>query len=290
MHQLIATLLDEAPVLTDGAWGTEMQQVGLGSGDCPYEWNLTQPARVEAVARSYVEAGSRVILTNTFGSNRIILERHGLGSQAVEISRVGAEISVRAAVGRAAVFASLGPCGKSLLMEEVSEDELLEVFGEQAQALAEGGADAIVVETMSDPAEAVLAVKAAAETGLPVVGCLVYDCGKEMDRTMMGTTPEQAVAQLEAAGADVIGANCGQGIEGFVPICRRYREATELPLWMKANAGLPELAGGNVTYATGVADFVGHVPALIEAGAAFIGGCCGTSPEFIQAVNESLGR
>lgn len=171
---------------------------------------------------------------------------------------------------------------------EVSAGELQAAFEEQAVALAQGGADALVVETMSDLEEAKLAVAAARTTGLPVVVCMVFDSGKNLDRTMMGTTPEQAAQALSDAGADVIGANCGQGIAGFLPICQRLRAATDRPLWMKPNAGLPQLVEGRAVYAGTPEDFARQVPALIAAGANFIGGCCGTSPDFVSAINRQL--
>ena len=167
MHPLIQHLVSQGPVLTDGAWGTEFQARGLEAGECPDRWNLTHPDRVEEVARAYVEAGSQVILTNTFRANRLALERHGLAEHFKDINRKGVEISRRAAAGRARVFASLGPSGKLLMMGEVTEDELLAAFSEQTQALAEGGAEALVFETMSDLAEAKVCVQAARGTGLP---------------------------------------------------------------------------------------------------------------------------
>ena len=140
-------------------------------------------------------------------------------------------------------------------------------FAEQAQAIADAGADGIVIETMSDPAEAALAVAAAHETGLPVVACMTFDSGAKQDRTMMGTTPEQAAEQLAAAGADVIGSNCGQGIAGMVEVCRRLHAATDRPIWIKANAGLPEIVDGQTVYRQTPAEFAAYVPQLLEAGA-----------------------
>ena len=288
MKKLIHELLSDAPVLTDGAWGTEMQARGLQPGDCPDDWNLSHPEHVEEVARAYVEAGSQVILTNTFGANRIMLDRHGLAAKAQEINRAGVEISRRASAGRARVFASMGPCGKMLFAGEVREEEVTHAFEEQARALAEAGGDAIVVETMSDPGEAKLAVAAAAATGLPVLACMTFDSGREHDRTMMGTTPEEAAAALSAAGVDVVGANCGQGAEAYITICKRLRAATDLPLWMKPNAGLPVVSDGNVHYDTTPQDFARHALSLVEAGAGFIGGCCGTAPEFIRELAARL--
>lgn len=284
MHPLIADLLAEGPVLTDGAWGTQLQARGLAAGEFPDAWNLSNPDKVLEVARAYVDAGSRVILTNTFGSNRIRLADAGLADQVAALNREGARLSRDAAAGRAKVFASIGPSGKLLLTGEVTADRLREAFVEQAAALAEGGAEALVVETMSDPAEVRIAVEAAKTTGLPVVGCMVFDSGRNKDRTMMGTTPEQAAEALCEAGADVVGANCGQGIAGFVAIAQRLRSATTLPVWIKANAGLPEIVDGVMVYRATPEEFAGYLPALLDAGANFIGGCCGTNPEFIRAL------
>ena len=288
MGGLIELLDSRGPVLLDGAWGTQLQARGLQIGACPDAWNLLFPGLVEEVARSYVEAGSRVILTNTFGASRIALKRHGLAEEAVEINRAGARISMEAADDRARVFASIGPTGALLAMEEVSEDEVRDAFKEQAEALAEGGADAIVVETMTDLTEAKLAVGAALETGLPVVACMVFDAGKSADRTMMGVTPECAAAELEAAGVSAIGSNCGLGVEQMLPICRRLRAATGLPLWIKPNAGLPELVNGKAVYHTSPSEFADSALELVAAGAYFIGGCCGTGPAYIRALAGRL--
>jgi len=221
MHSTIAQLLARGPVVTDGAWGTQLQARGLGLGEFPDLWNLAHPEKVQEVAKAYVDAGSRVILTNTFGANRIRLAEQGAVDRLVEINTRGVEISRAAAVGRSQVFASIGPSGKILMTGDITADELRTAYSEQAKALADAGADALVVETMSDLEEALLAVSAARETGLPVVACMVFDSGKDKDRTMMGNTPEQVARALVDAGADVIGANCGQGVAGFVPICKR---------------------------------------------------------------------
>jgi len=182
----------------------------------------------------------------------------------------------------------MGPSGKLLAAKQVTEDDLQKAFEEQASAMLDGRPDAIVVETMMDLNEAAIASKAAKGTGLPVITCLVFDSGKEKDRTMMGNTPEQAVEVLSKIGVDAIGANCGQGIEGFIPICRRMRAATDLPIWMKPNAGLPERIDGRIVYKTTAQEFAGFVPELIKAGANFIGGCCGTDQSFIREIGRAL--
>lgn len=289
LHPLIQKLIDRGPTITDGAWGTQLQARGLAPGEVPDLWNLTHPTEVAEVARAYVAAGSQIILTNTFGANRIRLAESGCADRLLEINRAGVTLSREAAGKRALVFASVGPSGKLLVSGDVTEKELRDAFTEQVQALADGGADGLVVETMQDLEEAKLATAAADATGLPVIASMVFDSGRDKDRTMMGTTPEQAAAGLVKAGADVIGANCGQGIAGFVTICTRLKAAADgHPVWIKANAGLPQIRDGKTLYAMTAAEFTGYVPAVLAAGAGFIGGCCGTSPEFIRDIHRLL--
>lgn len=286
MHPLISQLLAEGPVITDGAWGTQLYARGLPVGELPDIWNLTRPSAVEDVAREYARAGSQVILTNTFGANLIRLAEHApsWAEQRLQINRRGAQLSRRAAEDKVKVFASIGPTGKLLLDGTTTPEEVADGFAEQAEALAEGGADGIVIESMADLEEAKLAIAGAKATGLPVVASMVYDSGQYRDRTMMGVTPEQAAVVLAEAGADVIGANCGRAAADFAMICRRLRAATGLPLWIKPNAGLPELVNGSPVYRTAPQKFAEHAMTWFEAGASFVGGCCGTSPEFIREI------
>jgi len=289
MDQRIADWLANGPLVTDGGWGTQLQLRGLPQGTAPELWNLTEPEKVQAVAASYVEAGSDIILTNTFGGNRFLLARHDKGDQTAEINRRGVEISRQAAdkaSRKVLVFASIGPTGVLLMAGTETPESLYEAFCVQAEALCAGGADALVVETMSDPAEAAAAVRAAKTTGLPVVACMTFDSGKKKDRTMMGTTPEQAAEALTAAGADCLGSNCGQGIDGFVPLTQRMREVTSLPLWMKGNAGLPEMVDGKTVYRQTPERFAERGAEILDAGASFIGGCCGTTPEYVRELRK----
>jgi methionine synthase I (cobalamin-dependent) len=288
MHPTLERLLKSTPIITDGAWGTQLQSLGLPPGECPDNWNITHPDEVKKVAQRYVDAGSQVILTNTFGANRIALEGHHLAHLVVEINTAGVRISRDAAGTRAMVFASMGPTGKMLMSGDVTEEQISEAFAQQAVALAAARADALVVETMSDLEEAKLAVAAAHATGLPVVASMVFDSGKDKDRTMMGTTPETVAVALAEAGADVIGANCGLGMDGYIPIARRLRAATQLPIWIKPNAGLPDLTDGKISYRTTPEEFATKATMLREAGVAFVGGCCGTSPAFVAALARSL--
>lgn len=288
MNNVLRELMSSGPVLTDGSWGVYLQSLGLQPGESPDVWNLTHPDLVAKVADAYVSAGSRIILTNTFGASRIMLARYGYADQTSEINRTGASISKTAAGNKAYVFASVGPTGSMLMMGDVTEQELTDAFTQQTQALAEGGADGIVIETMSDLDEVKLAVAAAKATGLPVVASMTFDSGKNKDRTMMGVTPEQAANELAVAGADVIGANCGQGIENYVAICSRLHAASHLPIWIKPNAGLPEMIDNRAVYRTTPEVFASHAKDLIEAGASFIGGCCGSNPQFIRLLASTL--
>ena len=286
MHNLIESLIQGGVVVTDGSWGTQLQKKGIKRGECPDSWNLKHPQWVEEVARGYVDAGSRVILTNTFQSNRLSLERYDLGDQAVEINTRGVEISKKAAGDKALVFASIGPSGRMLLTKETTEDELQSVFEEQANALARAGADGLVVETMIDIVEAKIAATAAKQTGLPVIASMVYDAGENKDTTLMGNTPEQAAEEFDKIGVDGVGANCGQGIEGYIPICKRLRKATDLAVWIKPNAGLPVVEDEKTIFYTTAQEFVVHVPELIEAGANFVGACCGSDQEFVRQIRR----
>jgi len=288
MHPLIKSLIKSGPVVTDGSWGTQMQKRGLKRGECPDSWNLNHPEQVLAVARQYVDAGSQIILTNTFGGSRPALKKFELGQKTVEINMTGVEISKKAAGDRAYVFASIGPTGMMLVTRETTEEELQKVFEEQADAQARAGADGIIVETMIDVVEAKIAATAAKQTGLPVIVSMVYDSGENKDRTMMGDSPEQVLEELMSIGIDGIGANCGQGIEAFLPICSRLRQATDLPIWMKPNAGLPEIVDDKTVFRTTAREFVQYIPELIQAGAGFIGGCCGTDQGFVEAIRETV--
>ena len=274
-------LCAKGPVLADGAWGTELQKRGLPLGASPDRWNLEHPELVTEVAQAYLAAGSRVILTNTFRANRVTL-----GGDIHAMNRMGATISRTAAAGRAYVFASMGPTGKVVVAGEIEPAQVTSAFAEQTEALAEGGADALLIETMSDLEEASLALAAARKTGLPAIVSFTFDTGKKRDRTMTGATPEQAAQRMTDEGADAVGANCGVGIGEYVAICRRLRAATTLPLWIKPNAGLPQMQDGVPVYTVAPDEFAQYVPSLVDAGANFVGGCCGTTPDFIRAIGK----
>ena len=278
-------------LISDGAWGTFLQKKGLQPGECPELWNITHRNDVLDIAASYIAAGADMIETNSFGGSRFKLEKYGLADRVTELNQAAAAISREAAGMDKWVLGSVGPTGKLLLMDEVTRDELYEAFREQAVALAAGGADAIVVETMTDLEEAVIAVRAASEnTGLPVFCTMTFDkLVTEEYRTMMGISPGEMVEPLLEAGASVIGANCGNGIEGMVAIVREIRAVnTSVPVLVHANAGMPAYQDGETVFPESPGEMAGHMEALIEAGANIIGGCCGTTPDHIACLRNTL--
>jgi len=278
---------------TDGAWGTELMKLGGASTELKDLWNISAPDKVLQVARSYVEAGSRIILTNTFSANPVMIARHGAAGRCAEVTRAGAAISREAAGDRALVFGSIGPTGKLVSLKQITAAEAEAAFAEQAAALAAGGADAIVIETMADLAEAGAALRAClAACDLPVGVSFTFDSGKEKNRTMMGATPAQAWQLARDGGASFVGANCGIGIDAYVKVARELAACgSELPIWIKGNAGRPEMdANGVVHYRAGPEDFGRAVPELVAAGVRFIGGCCGSTPAHVRAIVAAIER
>jgi methionine synthase I (cobalamin-dependent) len=290
MNTALERITPTSCVVADGAWGTELQKLGLEPGSSPDSWNILHPDSVAEVATSYLDAGAGIILTNTLGGNRFILARHGLEDQLAEINLRGAQISQEAAGHRALLFGSMGPTGKLLITGEVTEEELFESYRRQSEALWRGGVDALLIETMVDIDEMKIAARAARDaTPLPLVLSITFGFGKEKMQTMMGVTPEQAVAEMEGSGAWIVGANCGIGPELYVEVCRRMRMVTSRPIWVKANAGIPQMQGDSLVFPQDPETFAGFAIQLRNAGANVIGGCCGTSPDHIRCLVARLG-
>ncbi|MGC9319003.1 MAG: homocysteine S-methyltransferase family protein [Armatimonadota bacterium] len=256
--------------------------------EAPESWVLSRPEAVREVAKHYVDAGAEIILTNTFGGSRLKLARCELDDRAEEINRTAAELSKSVADDRALVFASIGPTGEFMEpLGPVTEEEMVEVFAEQVRGLVAGGADGLLIETMTDLGEAKAALTAAmAHFDGPVVASMTFDKGPGGYATMMGVTPEQAAEELQAEGADIVGSNCGHGIENMIDVARLMRPATDLPLWCKPNAGMPKLVDGRTVFDETPEEMASHFGDLVEAGAQIIGGCCGTTPDHIRALVE----
>lgn len=286
MGKILELLKTHPCLVSDGAWGTFLQAKGLQAGTCPELWNIDHPDQVRDIARSYIEAGADMVETNSFGGNSCKLTHYNLAERTHEINRAAAALSKQAAGPDKIVLGSVGPTGKILMMGDISSEELFEVFYQQCRALEEGGADAIVIETMTDLDEAVIAVRAAAKTGLEVLCTMTFDpmIGGGY-RTMMGIAPADMVQPLIDAGASVVGSNCGNGSHGMIEIVREIRSAnTTIPLLIQANAGLPIYKDGQTIFPESPEEMAAAVPELIAAGANIIGACCGSTPAHIRAI------
>lgn len=282
-------------LLADGAMGTQLQQAGLESGGCGEAWNLDHPDRVLAIQRRYAEAGSDCILTNTFGGCRIMLERHGQGGRVPEINEAGARIAREAFAGREGlVLGDIGPFGG--LMEpygEIARERVEQAFREQARALVAGGVDAIIVETQTALEELEIAIAAAKEAGAPaVIGSLAYDkmADENEVRTMMGVSPEMAAEFMASHAVDVLALNCGTGVDVAMAtdVVRRYRSVSGLPIMAQPNAGQPVLENFQVVYHETPEQMARDLPGLLAAGAAIVGGCCGSTPAHIRRFRQIL--
>ena len=288
MKQPFLQAIKERVLVLDGAMGTMLQERGLKPGQSPEELNLTMPEVVAGVHCEYLLAGADIIVTNTFGGSREKLSHYGLGEKLVEINARGVEIARQAAGDTAYVAASMGPTGK--FIEPVGDftfDEMSDQFREQAQALIGAGADLITLETFLDIKEARAAIIAirAVSADIPIIAMLTFD---DKGRSVLGTPPESAAITLEAAGADIVGSNCGLGIEGIHEILSAMRRVSRLPLIAQANAGLPLLKEGKTIFPATPDEMTAYHDRMLALGVRVIGGCCGTTPAHIRAIKTAL--
>lgn len=275
----------------DGGWGTMLMARGLAPGTPPESFVLERPDAIREVARLYLDAGADLITTNTFGGTSLNLASYGLGDKADEINRTAVAVVREVAQGRAYVSASIGPSGRILAPVGDTEPEAVrQAFERQIRAVVEAGADVLCIETMTDATEARLAVEAARAVSkdIPVIATMTFDRTPRGFFTIMGVSVEKAARTLEAAGADVLGSNCGHGMDAMVEVARAFRAVTALPLIIQANAGLPESRAGALVYPETPDFMAARVPALLGAGVSIVGGCCGTTPDHIKAIRQAV--
>ena len=280
------------PIMADGAMGTMLFANGLQFGDPPEVWNLTQPEVIRRIQRAYLDAGSQVIMTNTFGGNRLRLGLHGLSARVDELNRTAAILAraeVNAAGGTALVAGDIGPSGEIVAPLGTLDYEIaVDVFREQAASLVAGGVDAIWIETMSDLNEIKAAIEGVrkAAPGIALIATMTFDT---RGHTMMGVTPEQAVESLVAWGADAVGGNCGNGPDELLPVIARMHAASpDAILVAKSNAGMPELIDMRAVYRAEPSTMADFGVQMQQAGARIIGACCGSTPDHLRAMREAL--
>jgi 5-methyltetrahydrofolate--homocysteine methyltransferase len=291
MGKIVDVLKTGKILVSDGAWGTYLFAKGMGIGECPDAWSINRFDDVADIARSYSDAGADMVETNSFGANKFKLSHYGLEGKVSEINEAAARASRKGAPDRH-VIASVGPTGKMLVMsKDVTKDDFYNVFKEQVMALERGGADAVCIETMNDIEEAVCAIKAAKEnTGLEIISTFTFERNsKGKFWTMMGLSPANAAREALAAGADIVGTNCGNGMERMIEIVREMKESCpDAYILVHANAGLPENVDGRDIFPETPEMMAGYVPALIASGVNIVGGCCGTTPAHIAAIKKAV--
>jgi 5-methyltetrahydrofolate--homocysteine methyltransferase len=297
MKKPLLEAIKDRPLLGDGAMGTQLMLAGLEQGGCGEAWNLTESRKVLEIQRAYAQAGSECILTNTFGGSRIMLNRHGNADKVAEINAAGVRIARQAfeAVGRDGyVIGDIGPFGG--LMQpygDFSETQVRDAFTEQAKALVDAGADAIIIETQTSLEELGIGIDAAKKAGaVCIIGSMAYDVtlDGETFRTMMGIDPEQAAQFMQERGAHVVALNCGTGMD-MMRACeavRRYRQVTSLPVMAQPNAGQPKLVNMKISYDETPEEMVKGIIPLLEVGANIVGGCCGSTPDHIRAFRKAM--
>lgn len=284
--------LDNGPLLGDGAMGTMLQDLGNSEGGAPELWNVEHVDVVEGVLEGYASSGSRLLTTNTFGGSRPRLQMHGLEDRVEELNKAAAELARRVADRHPGtyVLGDIGPSGE--LMEPMGDltiDSAAEIFGEQIRGLVAGGVDGILIETMSDLSEVEAAVTAARKEapGLPVLATLSFDTNL---RTMMGVSPAMAVQAMSEMGVDVIGANCGRGLDEMRIIAAQLAEAGagRVRLMVQSNAGLPKLQGDTFVFDGTPEEMAGYAVEMRDLGFSVIGACCGSTPDHIAAMRDAL--
>jgi 5-methyltetrahydrofolate--homocysteine methyltransferase len=287
---LILDLAKKRVVFFDGGMGSTIVSLGLSEGECPESWNLSHSEIIREIHQKYLEAGADVIETNTFGANRLRLVSFGYENQVEEINIRAVEIAKKVCPEDKFVAGDIGPCGGFLKpVGNFSLEELEESLLEQAKALAQAGVHFFSIETMYDLREALSAIKAIKRvSALPIFVSITFDKKPRGYFTLMGNTISECATELKKAGADVIGANCTLGSDEMIGLVEELRKSTDLPIIIQPNAGKPELIHNKLTYPQNPKSFAEDMVKITKAGANFVGGCCGTTPEFISEIHRRL--
>mgnify|MGYP001357325182 FL=1 len=289
-QELLNRIHNGETIIADGGTGTYLQNNGLEPGGCPEEFNVSHPEVIKKMARDYFEAGSDMVLTNSFGGSIFRQKHYGFEESVFKFNKLAAQLAKSQAPEQGFVCGSLGPTGEFLLpLGLVSNQEMYDSFKNQALALEAGGADCVVIETMLDIDETSIALQAVREnTSMLAMATMTFDLGPRGFFTMMGVTPEDAAKKLEQSGAQVIGANCGNGIERMIEIASKMRNSTDQPMMINCNAGIPSLVSGKILYPETPEYMAEQFIKLKDVGVNIIGGCCGTSPEHIKALSDAI--
>jgi len=290
--QTILDLIKKRIVILDGAMGSLLMDQGLPPGDPPDFWNISNPEKVQKIHKSYFEAGSDAVLTNTFGSSMLKMMAYKHGNSIEDYNKKGVELAKEICPEQGYVAGDIGPCGGYLPpVGTTSVEEFYNNSLEQARYLSEAGVDFFVVETMMDIKEAEAAVRAIKEISkLPILASITYKKTKKGFFTIMGNSVEHCVKVLEEAGSDIIGTNCTLGSDEMVELIPMIKEQTNLPISVKPNAGQPQLIDGKTVYNATPENFARDISSMIDAGASVVGGCCGSNPEFIKKITEVIKR
>ena len=291
-QELLNRISQGETIISDGGTGTYLQKNGLEPGGCPEEFNDSNPEVIKKMAREYFEAGSDMVLTNSFGGSVFRQKHYGFEEYVFKFNKLAAQHAKSQAPKHGFVCGSLGPTGEFLEpLGTVSNQEMYDSFKNQALALEEGGADCVVIETMLDIDETSIAINAVREnTNMLAMASMTFDKGPKGFFTMMGVTPEDAAKRLQESGAQIIGANCGNGIENMIEISSKMRESTDRPMIVHCNAGIPSLVSGEILYPESPEYMAEQFIKLIEVGVNIVGGCCGTSPEHIKALFNAINK
>ncbi len=291
MKDILTRLQSGEVLIGDGAMGTMLMERGLKPGECPEAININNPLVLEEIASLYLKAGADILQTNTFGGSPLKLADYNLEDKMEDINKNAVLAVQKVADGKAYVSASCGPSGKMLKPHgDADPDDIYKSYSKQMKVVIEQGVDLICVETMTDLDEATLAIKAARSisSSIPIMATMTFDATKRGYFTVMGVNIEKAAKGLVAAGADIIGSNCGNGIERMIEIATEFKKNTDKPLIIQSNAGLPRMEGDRLVYDESPEFMADRAVKLLDLKVSIIGGCCGTTPEHIAALKKII--